>query len=50
MLEPITTVAMLSIKKGEIDRAAADYSKAIQFKPNFVEAYNNRGLIFCQNG
>ena len=29
--------------KGDYDRAIADYDQAIQLKPDFVDAYNNRG-------
>ena len=30
-------------KKGDYNRAIADYTQAIELNPNYVEAYNNRG-------
>lgn len=33
-------------KIGDYDRAIADYSKAITIRPDFVQAYNNRGVSF----
>ena len=29
--------------KGDLDGAIADYSKAIQLRPNYADAYNYRG-------
>lgn len=34
--------------KGDLDRALADYNKAIEIYPEFANAYNNRGLIYAQ--
>ena len=31
-------------KKGDYQEAIADYTQAINLKPNYAEAYNNRGL------
>ncbi len=33
-------------KKGEYDRAIADYTKAIALKPKSANAYTNRGLAY----
>ena len=33
-------------KQGECDRAIEDFTKAIEFKPDFATAYNNRGNAF----
>ena len=30
-------------KKGDVDRAIEDYTKAIEHKPDLADAYNNRG-------
>ena len=38
------------IKKGQLDRAIADYDKAIALDPNYAAAYNNRGLIYQKKG
>jgi tetratricopeptide (TPR) repeat protein len=31
--------------KGDLDGAIADYSKAIELKPDYAEPYNNRGIV-----
>ena len=36
--------------KGEVDRAIADYTKAIALDPNYAFAYNNRGLTYEKKG
>jgi tetratricopeptide (TPR) repeat protein len=36
--------------KGEIDRAIADYDKAIALNPNIATAYANRGLAYRKKG
>jgi tetratricopeptide (TPR) repeat protein len=33
-------------KKGDYDRAIADYNEALRINPNYAEAYNNRGLAY----
>jgi tetratricopeptide (TPR) repeat protein len=38
------------IDAGEIDRALAACSRAIELSPDFAEAYNNRGLAFAAKG
>jgi tetratricopeptide (TPR) repeat protein len=37
-------------KKGDYDKAIADYSKAIMIDPKYVEAYNNRGSACDKKG
>ena len=37
-------------QKGDVDRALADYSKAIELKPNYGAAYNARGLVHAAKG
>ena len=32
--------------RGSLDRALADFDKAIQLDPNFAPAHNNRGLAW----
>ena len=36
--------------RGDFERAIADYDKAIELNPNFVDAYYNRGLIYEKRG
>jgi tetratricopeptide (TPR) repeat protein len=36
--------------KGDLDRAIADYDKAIQLKPNYASAYETRGLVYATKG
>jgi tetratricopeptide (TPR) repeat protein len=36
--------------KDEVDRAIADYSRAIALDPNYANAYNNRGLAYQKKG
>ena len=37
-------------RKGELDRAIADFNIAIAFDPNFAGAYLNRGLAYQSKG
>lgn len=37
-------------KKGEFDRAMADYAKAIELNPNFAKAHYGRGLAYEKTG
>ena len=37
-----------ALRKGDYDLAIADYSEAIHLKPDFVEAYINRGYVYGQ--
>lgn len=30
----------------ELDKAESDYTKAISFKSNYADAYNNRGVLY----
>src|SRR5262245_26029458 len=36
----------LSNNKAQLDRAIANYNKAIELKPDYAEAYNNRGVAY----
>ncbi len=36
--------------KGEVDRAIADYTKAIALNPKYALAYNNRGIAYDEKG
>jgi len=36
--------------KGEVDRAIADYTKAIALDPNYAIAYTNRGAAYYSKG
>ena len=40
----IVVVAMYHVENGEYDRAIADYTEAIRIKPDYAEAYHNRGV------
>ncbi len=37
-------------KKGEFDRAIADFGRAIKLNPKDADAYNNRGLAYENKG
>jgi tetratricopeptide (TPR) repeat protein len=37
-------------KKGEVDRAIADYNKAIKLDPKYAGAYLNRGAAYYRKG
>ncbi len=37
-------------KKGELDRAIANFDKAIALNPKFADAYNNRGVAYFGQG
>ena len=34
--------------KGELDKAIANYGKAIELDPEYAEAYSNRGNAYCE--
>ena len=36
--------------KGDVDRAIADYNKAIELNPNYAPAYNSRGRAYTSKG
>jgi tetratricopeptide (TPR) repeat protein len=40
----------LLVQKGELDEAAAQFQKAIEIDPSYVEPYNNLGNIACSHG
>lgn len=35
---------------GQQNKALSDYCKAIQLKPNYAEAYNNRAVLYADMG
>jgi tetratricopeptide (TPR) repeat protein len=37
-------------KKGEYDRAIADFDKAIELDPKYAGAYNSRAMVFFTDG
>src|ERR1041384_3873173 len=37
-------------QKGDLDRAIADFDRAIQIEPNLADAYNNRGAAYGLKG
>ena len=37
-------------KKGDTDRAIADYTQAVQLDPKYAHAYQNRGLAYYGKG
>ena len=37
-------------KKGDLDRALADYTQAIKINPKDALAYNNRGMLWRERG
>ena len=36
--------------KGDLDRAIADYNRAIELNPNYAPAYNSRGRAYTSKG
>jgi tetratricopeptide (TPR) repeat protein len=36
--------------KGDVDRAIADYTKAIELNPNYAPSYNSRGRAYTSKG
>ncbi len=36
--------------KGELDRALADYDKALELRPNYAAAYESRGAAYAAKG
>ena len=50
MLLPTTIVAYAYGNKGEQERAIRDLTKAIEIKPDYVDAYNNRGNVYNNKG
>ena len=45
-----TTVAALFEKKGDHDKAIADFTEAIRLNPKLAQAYYNRGMIYRKKG
>src|SRR5678816_1707396 len=37
-------------KRQEHDRAIADYAEAIRLQPDLADAYNSRGVAYCNKG
>jgi len=37
-------------KRGKVTEAISDYTKAIELKPKYAEAYNNRGTAYDELG
>ena len=50
MLTPYNNRGVAYDDKGEFDRAVADYNKAIDLNPDYVDAYNNRGGAYHDKG
>ena len=46
MPPPIFIAVIAYYKKGELDKAIANYTKAIELQPDYAEAYYNRGLAY----
>ena len=42
--------AVALIEKGKIEEAIEHYNKAIRLTPDYVEAYNNRGIAYTKLG
>jgi tetratricopeptide (TPR) repeat protein len=42
--------AIAYYSKGAVDRAIADFNKAIKLNPNYAIAYNNRGVAYEKKG
>jgi tetratricopeptide (TPR) repeat protein len=38
------------MEKGDLDRALADYDRAIELVPYYALAYTNRGLAYFDKG
>jgi len=39
-----------SYKKGQLDQAISDYTKALEINPKYAEAYYNRGNVYSDKG
>ena len=50
MLRHITFEGVTYSDKGKQDRAIEDYNRAIELKPDFADAYNNRGIAYSKKG
>ena len=46
MPTPISIAGSLTARKGDLDRAIGDFTKAIKLKPGFACAYACRGLAY----
>jgi tetratricopeptide (TPR) repeat protein len=42
--------ALLTAQRGEIDKAIADYTHAIELNPRYAAAYNSRSKAFAAKG
>ena len=50
MSTPFTISRRLLGGQGDVQGAIANYGEAIRLKPDFVEAYNNLGVIYFNQG
>ena len=50
MLQPTIIGDSPTTKKGDYDRAIADYNKALELDPKDATAYNNRGFTYDNKG
>ena len=50
MLSLTTTAGMSITRTGAFDQAIADYDRAIKLKPDYADAYNNRGDAYFDEG
>ena len=47
---PITTGELLYVRLGQYQLAIDDYNEAIRLKPDYANAYNNRGSAYSRLG
>ena len=47
---PTTTGGVAWAKKGNYDRAIADFNSALEINPRDAEAYSNKGLAWAMKG
>ena len=45
-----TPYAFADARKGDAERAIADYTRAIELRPDYPKAYNSRGVVYMAHG
>ena len=46
----LITAALIYLRKGEYEKALADFNEALRFNPKYVLGYKNRAVLYDRMG